>query len=142
MTITGIGTGINEMTSLAGTAELVPLSHRGYYIAGMVLTIFPFLPSAMYAQLIASRSTWRYISVVTSVWAFLSLVATVLFYFPPSRARLRGWKGKVDLLKRTDFVGGLLSIIGLTGFEVGILAGGYQVSRRVVHYNFQIVLST
>ncbi|KAL2198723.1 fungal trichothecene efflux pump [Corynascus similis CBS 632.67] len=126
MTITGIGTGINEMTSLAGTAELVPLSHRGYYIAGMVLTIFPFLPSAMYAQLIASRSTWRYISVVTSVWAFLGLVATVLFYFPPSRARLRGWKGKVDLLKRTDFVGGLLSIIGLTGFEVGILAGGYQ----------------
>ncbi|AEO54910.1 hypothetical protein MYCTH_98330 [Thermothelomyces thermophilus ATCC 42464] len=126
MTITGIGTGINELTSLAGTAELVPLSHRGYYIAGMVLTILPFMPSAMYAQLIASRSTWRYISIVTSVWAFLALVVTALFYFPPLRARVHGWKDKVGLLKKTDFVGGLLSIAGLAAFEVGILAGGYQ----------------
>jgi hypothetical protein len=128
MAITGIGTGINELTALAGTAELVPLSHRGYYIAGMVLTILPFLPSAMYAQMIAAYSTWRYIAVVTSVWAFIGLVATVLFYHPPPRVRLQGWKEKFNLLKRTDFMGGLLSILGLAGFETGILAGGYQVS--------------
>jgi MFS family permease len=128
MAITGIGTGINELTALAGTAELVPLSHRGYYIAGMVLTILPFLPSAMYAQMIAVHKSWRWISVVTSGWALAGLVSTVLFYFPPPRARLHGWKANIDLLKKTDFVGGLLSIVGLAGFEVGILAGGYQVS--------------
>jgi hypothetical protein len=128
MAVTGVGTGINELTALAGTAELVPLSRRGYYIAGMCLTILPFLPSAMYAQMIAAHATWRYIAVVTGVWAFAGLVATVLFYFPPPRARLQGWTEKVGLLKRTDFVGGLLSIVGLAGFEAGILMGGYQVS--------------
>jgi hypothetical protein len=128
MAITGVGTGINELTALAGTAELVPLSQRGYYIAGMVLTILPFLPSAMYAQLIAFHSTWRYISVVTTVWTFLGLVSTVIFYFPPPRAQVQDWKEKVELLKKTDIVGGLLSILGLAGFEAGILMGGYQVS--------------
>lgn len=130
MAITGVGTGINELTALAGTAELVPLSHRGYYIAGMVLTILPFLPSAMYAQLISFHSTWRYISVVTAVWSFIGLVSTVLFYFPPPRVHMQSWKEKVQLVKRTDFVGGLLSIVGLAGFEAGILMGGYQVCWR------------
>lgn len=131
MAVTGIGTGINELTALAGTAELVPLSQRGYYIAGMVLTVLPLLPSVMYAQMIAFHSTWRYIAVVTGVWAFLGLLSTVLFYSPPPRVRLEGWKGKIQLLKRTDFVGGLLSILGLAGFEAGLLMGGYQVSVSV-----------
>lgn len=129
MGLTGIGTGINELTALAGTAELVPLSHRGYYIAGMVLTVLPFLPSAMYAQMIAAYSNWRYISIVTTGWAFVGIVLTILFYFPPPRARVQGWKEKLVLLNRTDFIGGFLSIVGLALFEVGILAGGYQVSR-------------
>jgi predicted MFS family arabinose efflux permease len=127
MAITGVGTGINELTALAGTAELVPLSHRGYYIAGMVLTVLPFLPSVIYAQLIADHSTWRYISVVTAGWTVLGLLWTIVFYFPPPRARVESWKEKKELLKRTDFVGGLLSILGLAGFEAGILMGGYQV---------------
>ncbi|KAK4145381.1 major facilitator superfamily domain-containing protein, partial [Dichotomopilus funicola] len=128
MSITGIGTGINELTALAGTAELVPLSRRGYYIAGMVLTVLPFLPSAMYAQLIASVANWRYIAVLTTVWTFLGLVATALFYTPPPplHARPRTWGERKALLRRTDLVGGLLSIGGLAGFEVGILGGGYQ----------------
>ncbi|KAK4242005.1 major facilitator superfamily domain-containing protein [Achaetomium macrosporum] len=126
MVITGVGTGINELTALAGTAELVPLSHRGYYIAGMVLTVLPLMPSAMYAQMIAYQSTWRFISIVTSGWAFLGLMMTVLCYFPPPRVEPQGWKEKVQLLKRTDFVGGLLSIVGLAGFETGILGGGYE----------------
>ncbi|KAL1843908.1 hypothetical protein VTJ49DRAFT_6851 [Mycothermus thermophilus] len=121
--------GINELTALAGTAELVSLSHRGYYIAGMVLTVLPFLPSAMYAQLISSSATWRYIAVVTGAWAAAGLFTTVLFYhppLPPRSARLETWSEKLGLLKRKDFVGGFLSIGGLAGFEAGILLGGYQ----------------
>jgi hypothetical protein len=128
MIITGAGTGINELTALAGTAELVPLSRRGYYIAGMVLTVLPFMPSAMYAQMIAYHSTWRYISIVTAGWTFLGLVLTLLYYFPPPLVKPREWKAKMQLLKRTDFVGGMLSIVGLASFETGILGGGYEVS--------------
>ncbi|KAK4155147.1 major facilitator superfamily domain-containing protein [Chaetomidium leptoderma] len=141
MTITGVGTGINELTALAGTAELVPLSRRGYYIAGMVLTILPFLPSAMFAQLISFHASWRYIAVVTSVWAFLGLVATVGFYSPPPRVRdLQGWREKVGLLKRTDVVGGVLSIVGLAGLEAGILGGGYQYPWTSAHTLVPLVL--
>jgi hypothetical protein len=132
MAITGVGTGINELTALAGTAELVPLSRRGYYLAGMVLTVLPFLPSVLYAQLIAHHSTWRYISVVTAGWTVIGLLATVVFYFPPPRVRLETWKEKMHLLRRTDFVGGLLSILGLAGFEAGILMRGHQVSLVVI----------
>lgn len=127
MTITGVGTGINELTALAGTAELVPISRRGYYLAAMVLTILPFLPSAMFAQLISFHSCWRYIGVVTAVWAFIGLVLTVIFYTPPPRIE-EGSGNKIRLLKRTDFVGGILSIAGVSAVEAGLLGGGYQVS--------------
>ncbi|KAL2263633.1 hypothetical protein VTK26DRAFT_5896 [Humicola hyalothermophila] len=125
MAITGIGTGINELTALAGTAELVPISRRGYYIAAMVLTILPFLPSAMFAQLISFHSCWRYIAALTAGWAFLGLVMTVIFYIPPPRVE-QGSEGKIHLLKRTDFVGGFLSIAGVSAVEAGLLGGGYQ----------------
>ena len=132
MAITGLGTGINELTALAGTAELVPLSRRGYYIAGMTLTILPFLPSAMFAQLISFHSTWRFIAVLTSVWAFVGLVLTVLFYSPPPRADQQDRGNKIHLLKRIDLVGGVLSVAGVASVEVGLLGGGYQVSLVVL----------
>lgn len=127
MALAGVGTGINELTALAGTAELVPLSRRGYYIAGMTLTIFPFLPSAMFAQLISFHATWRFIAVLTSVWAFVGLALTTLFYFPPPRPDQQARGGKAGLLMRTDLVGGILSVVGVSCFEAGLLGAGYQV---------------
>lgn len=128
MAITGVGSGINELTALAGTAELVPVSRRGYYVAGMIMTILPFLPAAMYAQLIAAYSSWRYIAVLTSVWTFIGLVLTSLFYFPPARVDQAYSDSKIEFLKRTDFFGGVLSIAGISAIELGILGGGYEVS--------------
>ncbi|KAK3393041.1 putative efflux pump protein [Podospora didyma] len=128
MALTGIGAGINEITALAGTAELVPISQRGYYMAGVILTIVPFLPSVLFAQLIASSSTWRYIAVLTAGWAFVGVAMTVLFYAPPSPVIALDLEGKIGLVKRTDLVGGLLSISGLAAFEIGLLGGGYQYS--------------
>ncbi|KAK4102691.1 MFS general substrate transporter [Parathielavia hyrcaniae] len=128
MAITGVGTGINELTALAGTAELVPLSKRGYHIAGMVLSVLPFLPSVMYAQLIAYHSTWRYISVLTAVWTLVGLIATVAFYFPPTRVQLQTWKEKsangripVPLDKHPD-AGPLHSWSSVDGFVRGLAA--------------------
>ena len=52
----GIGAGLNELIALAGTAEVVPVKDRGKYVGLVVLTILPFCPSVLYAQLIAEAS--------------------------------------------------------------------------------------
>jgi hypothetical protein len=53
MTIVGAGAGIAELTALAVTAELAPTRKRGAYVAVLIFTIVPFVPSGLYAQLIA-----------------------------------------------------------------------------------------
>ena len=55
MTIIGAGAGICELTALAVTAELAPTAKRGKYVSGLILTIVPFVPSGIYAQLIARK---------------------------------------------------------------------------------------
>ncbi|CCC08826.1 unnamed protein product [Sordaria macrospora k-hell] len=110
-------------------------AHRGYYIAGMILTIVPLLPSVMYSQIISAFSTWRYISILTGGWALVGLVMTALFYHPPAPTEDLNWKQKLSLLKDMDVVGGFLSIAGLALLEVGLLGGGYQypwTSARVL----------
>ncbi|KAK1758484.1 fungal trichothecene efflux pump [Echria macrotheca] len=128
MAVSGIGTGICELTVLAGVSELVPISRRGYYLAAVTLSIIPFLPSVLFAQLIASNSSWRYIAVLTAGTAGLALAMAFVFYSPPlpieHQERERG--DKFGLIKRMDFVGGFLSIAGVAGIEIGLLGGGYQ----------------
>ena len=131
MALTGIGTGINEITALAGSAELAPVSQRGYYIAGIILTVVPLLPSVMYAQIISAFSTWRYVSILTGGWALVGLVMTAFFYHPPAPTEDLDWKQKLALMKSMDLVGGFLSIAGLVLLDVGLLGGGYQVSDRL-----------
>lgn len=53
MTIAGAGAGIGELTALAATAELAPTAKRGTYVSILIFTIIPFVPSGIYAQLIA-----------------------------------------------------------------------------------------
>jgi len=53
MTIAGAGAGIAELTALAVTSELAPTSKRGTYVAILIFTIIPFVPSGIYAQLIS-----------------------------------------------------------------------------------------
>lgn len=56
MTIAGAGAGIGELTALAATAELAPTAKRGTYVSVLIFTIIPFVPSGIYAQLIACES--------------------------------------------------------------------------------------
>ena len=60
MAIAGVGAGVCELTALAGTAELAPTRNRGKYVAILMLTIIPFCPSVLWAQLIAAEAGWRY----------------------------------------------------------------------------------
>jgi len=55
MTIVGAGAGIAELTALAVTSELAPTAKRGKYVAVLIFTIVPFVPSGLYAQLIACK---------------------------------------------------------------------------------------
>ncbi|KAK3695494.1 major facilitator superfamily domain-containing protein [Podospora appendiculata] len=126
MAISGVGAGINELTALAGTAELAPVSKRGYYLASVVVsTTVPLLPSVMWAQLIAANYSWRYIAVVSAGWALIGLFMTVVFYAPPEPVSVRE-VDRIALVKKIDIAGGVLSIGGLACFEIGILGGGYQ----------------
>jgi len=125
MCVTGVGAGINELTALAGTAELAPTARRGVYVAVLMMTILPFLPSVLWAQLIA-QANWRYVGLLTTLWTTLGLCTVLFFYFLPPRVNSQGLT-RSEIVSRIDFVGGFLSIAGVVLFHVGILSGGYQV---------------
>lgn len=122
----GVGAGINELTALAVTAELVPTAKRGKYVAALIFTIIPFCPSVLWAQLIAYHSSWRYIGLFCALWAFIGFVMTAIFYLPPPRVNSSGLRPR-EVVAQIDFVGGFLSISGLVLFVAGLLWGGYQV---------------
>jgi hypothetical protein len=130
MTFAGIGAGINELTALAATSELAPTAKRGKYVAVLVFTIIPFCPSVLWAQLIAYHSTWRYCGLICGIWAFIGLVLTAIFYFPPPRVNSQGLTRR-EIIQQIDYVGGFLSIPGMLLFMMGMQWGGYQVSSII-----------
>lgn len=134
MVFAGIGAGINELTALAATSELAPVAKRGKYVGILVFTITPFCPSVMYGQLIAYYSSWRYIGLFCALWAFIGLVLTAVFYFPPPRSNV-DVTSRREILQRTDPVGGLLSISGM------ILFSRLHSPFLFLTLNFQIVLT-
>lgn len=126
MAIAGAGAGINELTALAATSEMAPTRKRGVYVSVLIFTILPFTPSVLWSQLIAYHSSWRYVGALCGAWNGLGLLITVLFYFPPPRANSAGLS-KAEIISRVDFVGGILSILGLIVFLAGMQWGGYMV---------------
>lgn len=126
MVFNGIGAGINELTSLAATSEIAPTRKRGLYVSCLIFTIIPFVPSVLYAQLIAYYSTWRYIGVICCVWCAIGTLLTFLFYFPPPRNNSRGLS-RAEVIREIDWLGAFLSILGITLFIMGLQFGGYQV---------------
>jgi len=132
MGISGAGAGICELTCLAVTSELAPTRKRGQYVAALVFTIIPFCPSALYAQLIAHYSTWRYCCLLSGVWAALGFFGVLFFYFPPPRPNSRGLTKK-EIIGEIDFIGGFLSISGMIVFLAGMQWGGYQYDWKSAH---------
>lgn len=51
--VVGAGAGMAELTALAVVSELAPTRKRGKYVAVLIFSIVPFVPSGLYAQLIA-----------------------------------------------------------------------------------------
>ncbi|KUJ23270.1 MFS multidrug transporter-like protein [Mollisia scopiformis] len=139
MAIAGAGAGINELTALAATSELAPTAKRGKYVAVLIFTIIPFCPSVLWGQLIAYHSTWRYVGLFCALWAFIGLVMTAIFYFPPPRVNSTGLSRR-EIISQIDFVGGFLSIVGIILFIAGLLWGGYQYKWHSAHVLVPLIL--
>jgi MFS family permease len=139
MAINGAGAGILELTALAVTSEIAPARKRGLYVAILIFTILPFCPSVLWAQYIAHFGTWRYIGLICGVWAFIGLVLTLVFYHPPPRAQTVGLSRR-EVIRRIDFVGGILSIGGLLLLTMAVQWGGYQYTWGNAHVIAPLVL--
>lgn len=139
MTLMGVGAGINELTALAVTSELAPTKKRGLYVSILVFTILPFCPSILWSNLIAHYGGWRYVGLMCGIWAFIGLVLTAIFYFPPPRAMTVGMSRR-EVLRRIDYIGGFLSIGGLLLFMMGVQWGGYQYSWHSTHVLVPLIL--
>ncbi|KAF4446727.1 putative MFS drug efflux pump [Fusarium austroafricanum] len=139
MVFAGVGAGINELTALAATSEMAPTAQRGKYVSVLIFTIVPFCPSVLWAQLIAAYSSWRYIGLFCALWAFVGLVLTAIFYFPPPRTNSEGLT-RAEIIKRIDFVGGGLSISGMILFMAGMQWGGYMYSWTSAHVLVPLLL--
>jgi hypothetical protein len=104
----------------------VPVRDRAKYVGLVVLTILPFCPSVLYAQLIAQASSWRYNGIVIGVWNFIGLVLIIFFYQDPSRLT-EDYTAR-HVLRELDYIGGALSTAGITCFMMGLQWGASQVS--------------
>lgn len=139
MALSGVGAGINELTALAATSELAPTAKRGKYVAVLIFTILPFCPSVLWAQLISSHSSWRYVGLLCGAWSFIGLVMTAIFYHPPPRVNSQGLSNR-EIIAQIDFLGGFLSISGMILFIAGLLWGGYQYPWKSAHVLVPLLL--
>ncbi|KAF2806812.1 putative major facilitator superfamily transporter [Mytilinidion resinicola] len=123
MALTGAGSGIGELTALAGVAEIVPVNRRGLYLGLVTICIVPFSPYVMYSQLLSTHSTWRWGMWITVILNGIACVGTACTYFPK---RVNSEKpSRWEILKEIDYIGGITSITGLTLFLVALQSGGY-----------------
>lgn len=111
---------------------MVPTAKRGIYVGGVVMTILPFAPSVLWAQLIVQASDWRYVGAFIAGWNALGLILLFIFYWPPPRPNSHAYTRK-EILKRVDYIGGILSIGGVLCFMMGMQWGAQQVYSITSH---------
>ena len=71
-----------------------------------------------------SQSSWRWGAWISVIVASLNFLLIAWFYRPPPRSNSLGLTKK-EIIKRIDFVGGILSVSGLATFLLGIQWAGY-----------------
>jgi MFS family permease len=118
----GAAIGILILTVVAAASELVPVAQRGATIGYIVIGFLPFAPSSLYGQLIAEHD-WRYIYALLGIWSAISVIVLVIWYHPPPRPNALGLS-KMELLRRIDYGGSTLSVLGVVFFLIGINWGG------------------
>ncbi|KAI9728231.1 MAG: hypothetical protein M1828_004692 [Chrysothrix sp. TS-e1954] len=137
--IIGVGAGIAELTSLAVAGEIAPTARRGLYVGAIIMTIIPFCPSVLYAQEISAAASWRYLGLICGGWSFIGLVITAIFFWPPPRSNSTGLS-RMQILKRIDITGGILSTAGVTLFLAGLTWAGGQYQWGSPHVLVPLIL--
>lgn len=94
-------------------ADIVPVKKRGISLALVTGSIVPFTPYVMYAQLLAVHSTWRWTMWITLIYNGIIFISLLFTYFPKSHPAGEG-VSKRRLLGEIDYVGAVLSIVGIT----------------------------
>jgi hypothetical protein len=124
MALSGAGAGIGELTGLAGLAECVPVRARGYSIAILTAFVVVFTPYIFYCQLLGTRASWRWTAWISLIYNGVTTIGLAIFYHPHNHARAQGYSKKA-ILAKIDYIGGALSIVGLTLLLVALQSGGY-----------------
>ena len=114
-----------EAKTSTSTAELVPVKHRGTYLAAVTFFVLPFVPYVMYSQLLGTYHTWRWGIYICIIYNGVFFIGAALTYFPKSHTRAAGVR-KRDILKRIDYGGGFFSVVGVTLLLVALQSGGYD----------------
>ncbi|KAF2643569.1 MFS general substrate transporter [Massarina eburnea CBS 473.64] len=130
MALSGIGAAIGELTGLAGLAEVVPVKYRGYSLALVTAFVLPFCPYLMYVELWSHGNSvgWRWGPWTAFIYNGAVGLGLLFTYFPHyNYTRAEGFSRRA-ILARIDYVGGVLSIMGLTLFLVALQSGGYTHS--------------
>lgn len=78
----------------------------------------------MYAQLLSTYHTWRWGPWISLIYNGVTGLGLILTYFPTAHVRADGFTWR-EIIRRIDYLGGFLSITGLTIFLVALQAGGY-----------------
>ncbi|KAH8725112.1 major facilitator superfamily domain-containing protein [Phaeosphaeriaceae sp. PMI808] len=119
MAMSGVGAAISELTGLAGLAEIVPVKYRGYSLALVTAFVLPFCPYLLYAEL------WSHHDLKCAlIYNGIVGIGLLVTYFPHNHTHAEGFS-RMAILKCIDYVGGVLSIAGLTLFLVSLQADGY-----------------
>lgn len=127
MALSGVGAAVGELTGLAGLAEIVPVKYRGYSLALVTAFVLPFCPYLLYVELWSHHDTkvgWRWGPWCALMYNGVVGLGLLFTYFPHNHTRTESFSRKA-ILKRIDFIGGILSITGLTLFLVSLQSGGY-----------------
>ena len=78
----------------------------------------------LWAQLITKDSNWRWNGLLIGLWNFVGLILLLVFYKDPTTDR----PPAREVLSKVDYIGGFLSIVGVTLFMAGLQWGARQVS--------------
>lgn len=127
-TVIGFGCGI-IFVSYAGIQELVPNKWRGLLgLTECAMTI----PWAAAGTLIATTLNantaqgWRWCYYIGIIYGVLSMIGTLVFYWPPERPQYDFEKSRWQEIKEIDYIGFVLYTAGLTIFLIGLTWAGTE----------------
>lgn len=131
----GAGAAIEELLAIAVVGEIVPTSKRPLYAALVLLAIVPFTPGALYGNLI-TKDSFRWVGLLLGLWNVFALILLIPFYHPLPRVNRQGLS-RGELLRRIDFIGGIMITMGVVFLSVALSWGGADYpwnSKQVISF--------